>query len=88
MEVLNDLATWKVKTVVPGHGDLGTVKTLRAQGAFLDDLWKQVSAGKKAGRTADQLAAELNLSRHGDFAADQQQNQSAIRAVFRRAPER
>jgi cyclase len=88
VQVLNDLATWKVKTVVPGHGDLGTVETLRAQGAFLDDLWKQVSAGKKAGRTADQLAAELNLSRHGDFAADQQQNQSAIRAVFRKAPER
>ena len=88
VQVLNDLASWKVKTVVPGHGDLGTVETLRAQGAFLDDLWKQVSAGKKAGRTADQLAAELNLSRHGDFAADQQQNQSAIRAVFRKAPER
>jgi len=88
VQVLSDLATWKVKTVVPGHGDLGTVETLRAQGAFLDDLWKQVSAGKKAGRTADQLAAELNLSRHGDFAADQQQNQSAIRAVFRKAPER
>jgi len=47
-----------------------------------------VSAGNKAGRTADQLAAELNLSKHGDFAADQQQNQSAIRAVFRKAPER
>ena len=88
VQVLNDLGTWKVKTVVPGHGDLGTVETLRAQGAFLDDLWKQVSAGKKAGRTADQLAAELNLSKHGDFAADQQQNQSAIRAVFRKAPER
>ena len=88
VQVLNDLATWKVKTVVPGHGDLGTVETLRAQGAFLDDLWKQVSAGKKAGRTADQLAAELNLSKHGDFAADQQQTQSAIRAVFRKAADR
>ena len=43
-QVLNDLATWKVKTVVPGHGDLGTVETLRAQSAFLDDLWKQVAA--------------------------------------------
>lgn len=88
VRVLDDLATWKVKTVVPGHGDLGTVETLRAQGAFLDDLWKQVSAGKKAGRTADQLVAEVNLSKHGDFAADQQQTQSAIRQVFRKAPER
>ena len=88
VQVLNDLATWKVKTVVPGHGDLGSVATLRAQSAFLDDLWKQVAAGKKAGKTVDQLVAEVNLARHGDFAADQQQNQSAIRAVFRKAPER
>jgi cyclase len=88
VQALNDLATWKVTMVVPGHGDLGSVETLRAQSAFLDDLWKQVSAGKKAGRTLDQLLTEVNLARHGDFAADQQQNQSAIRAVFRKAPER
>ena len=88
VQVLNDLATWKVKTVVPGHGDLGTVETLRAQGAFLDDLWRQVSSGKKAGKTVDQLVADVNLARHGDFAADRQQTQSAIRQVFRKAPER
>jgi hypothetical protein len=74
--------------VVPGHGDLGSVETLRAQSAFLDDLWKQVSSGKKAGKTVDQLLTDVNLTRHGDFAADQQQNLSAIRAVFRKAPER
>jgi hypothetical protein len=74
--------------VVPGHGDVGTVDTLRAQSAFLDDLWKQVSEGKKAGKTLDQLIKDVSLTRHGDFAADQQQNQSAIRAVFRKAPEK
>jgi glyoxylase-like metal-dependent hydrolase (beta-lactamase superfamily II) len=86
VQVLNDLARWEVTTVVPGHGDLGTVATLRAQSAFLDDLWKQVASGKKAGKTVDQLLKEVDLSKHGDFAADQQQNQSAIRAVFRKAP--
>jgi hypothetical protein len=86
--VLNDLARWNVKTVVPGHGDLGTVATLRAQSAFLEDLWTQVAAGKKAGKAVDQLLKDVNLSKHGDFAADEQQNQSAIRAVFRKAPER
>ena len=86
VRVLNDLATWKVNTVIPGHGAPGTVDTLRAQGAFIDDLWKQVSAGKRAGKTADQLAQELDLSRHGDFAADAQQNRGAIRAVFAKAP--
>ena len=88
VQVLNDLARWKVQTVVPGHGDLGTVETLRAQSAFLDDLWNQVSAGKKSGKTVEQLINEVNLSRHGDFAADGQQNRSAIRQVFRKAPER
>ena len=86
VQVLNEMAGWNVKTVVPGHGSLGTVATLRAQSGFIDDLWKQVSAGKKAGKTPDQLVKEIDLSKHGAFAADIQQNQSAIRQVFRKAP--
>ena len=86
-QVLNEMAGWNVKTVVPGHGGLGTVATLKAQSAFIDDLWRQVSVGKKAGKTIEQLVKEIDLSKHGDFAADAQQNQSAIRAVFRKAPE-
>jgi cyclase len=84
-QVLLDLAKWNVTTVVPGHGSLGTIETLKAQSAFLDDLWKQVSAGKKAGKTVEQLLKDVDLSKHGDFAADPQQNQSAIRQVFRKA---
>jgi cyclase len=86
VQVLNDLARWNVKTVIPGHGDPGSVDTLRAQSAFLDDLWKQVSAGKTAGKTVDQLLKDVDLSKHGAFAADAQQNQTAIRQVFRKAP--
>jgi cyclase len=85
-QVLTEMAGWNVKTVVPGHGGVGTTGTLRAQSAFLDDLWKQVSAGKKAGKTVEQLLKEVDLSTHGDFAADPAQNQSAIRGVFRKAP--
>ena len=86
VQVLNDMARWNLKMVIPGHGDPGTVDTLKAQSAFLDDLWKQVSAGKKAGKTVDQLLKDVDLSKHGNFAADAQQNQSAIRQVFRKAP--
>ena len=85
VQVLQDLAKLNPTTVVPGHGNIGTRDTLLAQSAFLDDLWKQVSAGKKAGKTVDQLLKDVDLSKHGDFAADQQQNQSAIRQVFRKA---
>jgi glyoxylase-like metal-dependent hydrolase (beta-lactamase superfamily II) len=86
VRALNDLATWNVKTVIPGHGSPGTLETLRAQSAFIDDVWKQVSAGKRAGKTAEQLVREVELARHGDFAADAQQNAAAIRAVFAKAP--
>jgi cyclase len=84
VQVLNELATWSVKTVVPGHGDLGSVGTLKAQSAFLDDLWTQVSAGKKAGKTVDELVKEVDLSNHGDFAADADQNHAAVRQIFRK----
>jgi glyoxylase-like metal-dependent hydrolase (beta-lactamase superfamily II) len=84
-QVLLELAKWNVKTVVPGHGSLATTDTLKAQSAFLDDLWKQVSAGKKAGKTVEQLLKDVDLSKHGDFAADEQQTQAAIRQVFRKA---
>ena len=86
VRALNEMATWNVKTVIPGHGSPGTTETLRAQSAFINDLWTQVSAGKRAGRTADQLVHEINLSPHGDFAADAQQNAAAIRSVFAKAP--
>jgi cyclase len=86
VKALNELATWKVAMVIPGHGSPGNVETLRAQSNFIDDLWKQVSAGKRKGKTADQLIRELDLARHGDFAADAQQNGSAIRALFAKVP--
>jgi cyclase len=86
VQVLNELAGWNPKIVVPGHGETGTTDTLRAQGAFLNDLWTQVSAGKRAGKPVEQLLKEVDLSKHGDFAADEQQNQAAIRQVFRKAP--
>jgi glyoxylase-like metal-dependent hydrolase (beta-lactamase superfamily II) len=86
VQALTDMAGWNVKTVIPGHGDPGTVDTLKAQSAFLDDLYKQVAAGKKAGKTVEQLVKEIDLAKHGSFAADAQQNQTAIRQVFRKAP--
>jgi hypothetical protein len=64
------MANWNVKTVIPGHGVPGNVETLQAQSAFLDDLWNQVSVDKRAGKAAEQLIEQIDLSRHGDFAGD------------------
>jgi len=85
VKALTDMAKWDVKTVVPGHGGLGDVSTLQAQAAYLDDMWKQVSAGKRKGKSDEQLAAEINLSRHGNWAADAERNKVAIRAMYKKA---
>jgi cyclase len=86
VRALDQMMTWSVMTVIPGHGSPGTPQTLRAQSAFINDLWKQVSAGKRAGKTPEQLIQEINLKPHGDFAADSQQNAAAIRNVYAKAP--
>jgi hypothetical protein len=67
-----------------GHGALGTTDTLRAQAAYIEDMWKQVQAGRRAGKSADQLANEIDLSRHGSFAADKDRNAGSIRALYRK----
>jgi len=64
----------------PGHGRLGTVETLRGQRAYLHDMLSQVGAGIKAGRSADQLANEIDLSRHQPFGAGRME----MRARFAR----
>src|SRR5262249_16015795 len=82
VRAVNERTTWQVRTAISGHGNPGTVETLKAQSSFIDDVWKQVSAGKRAGKTVQQLIREVRLEQHGNFAADAQQNEAAIRAVF------
>ena len=86
VRALNELTTWQIRTVIPGHGNPGTVETLKAQSAYIDDILMQVSTGKRAGKTVQQLTRDVRLERHGNFAADAQQNESAIRAVFAKVP--
>jgi glyoxylase-like metal-dependent hydrolase (beta-lactamase superfamily II) len=86
VRVLDRLAGWDVQTLVPGHGALGTTATLHAQGTYLDDMWKQVAAGKRAGKSAEELAKSIDLSRHGSFGADPARNAGSIRAMYQKAP--
>ncbi len=82
VRALNAMARWDVRTVVPGHGAIGTTDTLRAQAAYLDDIWQQVAAGRREGKTAEELSKSIDLARHGDFAASAQGNASAVRAMY------
>jgi glyoxylase-like metal-dependent hydrolase (beta-lactamase superfamily II) len=86
VRVLDRLAGWDIRTLVPGHGALGTTATLRAQGAYLDDMWKQVATGKRSGKSAAELAKSIDLRRHGNFGADPDRNAGSIRAMYNKAP--
>ena len=82
--VLDRLAAWDVDIVVPGHGPTGPVSVLRVQHEYLADMLTQVRAAVKAGKSADDLAATIDLRKHGTIANDAQANAIAIRAIFRR----
>ena len=84
IRALDDLAKWDVRTVVPGHGDLGDTATLRAQRAYLADMLQQVQAGLAVGKSPDQLAKDIDLTKHGSFGANAEQNQISVKAMCRR----
>jgi glyoxylase-like metal-dependent hydrolase (beta-lactamase superfamily II) len=82
VRALDKLAQWDVRTVVPGHGRLGTVETLKGQRAYLADMVEQVRAGIKASKSADQVAREVDLTRHGSWGASPSAN--SVRSVYRK----
>ena len=83
IRVVDTLAGWDARTVVPGHGSLATVDTLRAQGKYLADMQRRVREGIRAGKSADQLA-QMDLSMHGSFGANPEQNAGSVRAMYRK----
>jgi cyclase len=62
--VLDTMAGWEVKIVVPGHGDLGTTESLKEQRSYLKDMFDQVQHGIKEGKSKNQLIKEIDLSKH------------------------
>lgn len=82
IRALDTLAQWDVRVVIPGHGRPGTVDTLRGQRAFLADIVDQVDRGIRSGKTADELAAEVDLARHRPWGA--RPAAGAVRAVYRK----
>jgi glyoxylase-like metal-dependent hydrolase (beta-lactamase superfamily II) len=84
VRVLDRLAGWEVKTVVPGHGRLGTTDALRGQRAYLADMVAQVRSGVQAGKGVEELAREVDLSRHRPWGASVGANAGSVRAVYRK----
>lgn len=82
LRVLDQMAGWKVKVVVPAHGDFGTTETLRAQSVYLSAVFRQVKAGIRQGKSADQLVKENDLARYMPFGGDPRENADAIRDAY------
>jgi cyclase len=82
LTVLDTLAVWDIKTVVPGHGELGTTETLKQQRAYLGDMLQQVRQGIKAGKSKEELVMEIDLSRHPGYGQNKISNARSIRAMF------
>lgn len=62
--VLDTLASWNVKVVIPGHGVPATTEQLHNQRAYLQDMLQQVRAGIAAGKSREQVIRETDLTRH------------------------
>jgi cyclase len=82
LRVLDEMAGWKLKVVVPAHGDFGTAETLRAQRVYLDAVLRQVKAGMGQGKSVNQLVRENDLAQYKPFGGDADENADAIRDAY------
>jgi len=83
IHALDQMAGWNVTTVVPGHGPVASAAALQVQREYLADMLGQVRAGISAGKSADELARTIDLSKHGTIAHDTEANATSIRAMYR-----
>jgi len=83
LRALDTMIGWAPATVIPGHGAPGSVEALRNDRSYLMDMLNQVREGKRAGKSADELAKTIDLTRHGTIAHDQDANATSIRAMYR-----
>ena len=83
LRALDRMAGWNVKVVVPGHGTVSDSSALNAQRQYLADMMKQVRDGMQAGKTADELVREVDLSSHGVIAQSKEANAASVRAMVR-----
>jgi len=81
--MLGKLAGWDITALIPAHGVPGTVETLVGQRDYLRDMLQQVEAGLKAGKSAEQLASEINLRTYQPFGADPKRTGNQVRSMYR-----
>jgi len=88
LTVLDTLAAWSIKTVVPGHGEPCTTETLKQQRAYLADMLQQVRRGIGNGKSKEELVKEIDLSRHPVYGQNKISTARSIRAMFDKLKEK
>jgi glyoxylase-like metal-dependent hydrolase (beta-lactamase superfamily II) len=73
-----------IDTVVPGHSPVMAPRDLQEYQNYTADLLAQVEAAKKAGKTADQALAGLNLSKYAGYRTDRLK--AAVDALYTELP--
>ncbi len=84
LTVLDTLASWDVKTVIPGHGEPGTTENLKRQRSYLADMLQQVRRGIKAGKSKEELVKEIDLSKHPVYGENKVSTDRSISAMYDR----
>ena len=67
----------------PGHGDLGTMETIRGQRNYLGDMLQKVEAGIRDGKNAEQLSQEIDLTKYQPFGAEPRRTAGQVRTMYR-----
>ena len=82
ISVLATMAGWDLKIIVPGHGEPGTVETLKQQRLYIADMLTKVREGIKAGKSKQQLIKETDLSKHPVYGENKVSNLRSIGAMY------
>ncbi len=64
MDSLRRVEAMDFDILVPGHGGNGTKADVAAHREYLDDLWTEVKAAVRAGKTVEQAQAEIKLEKY------------------------
>jgi glyoxylase-like metal-dependent hydrolase (beta-lactamase superfamily II) len=83
LSALDRMVGWQVQKVVPGHGAVSGLEALRVQRDYLSAMRDQIQDGMRAGKSADQLATEVDLRKYGFIASDRPANETSVRAMYR-----
>jgi len=83
VQVLGRLLKMDVAVVVPSHGDLGTMETIKGQRGYLGDMLIKVEEGIRNGKSAEQVSQEIDLTKYQPFGAEPGRTAGQVRTMYR-----